>query len=261
MSGPGAGMRDVVVVEWLKLRRAPVVGAASVLAVVVMPLLAFAFLRLAGSDVDGILAAKLEGMVVGTGWAAWLGTVGQLVAVGHFLAVGFVTVWCFGREFSDRTVGALFALPVSRGQVAVGKFVVVGGWAVALSTAVVTVVAAIGGVAGLESGGVDVVAGLAQLLVLALLTSLLALPLALAASLGRGYLPGMGTLIAVVVAAQVAVLFGAGGWFPFAAPGLWSASWQQPDLVVTTAQLALVPAVAVIGIVVTARWWEGFELR
>ncbi len=254
-------MNDVVAVEALKLRRAPVTVAASVLAIVVMPLLALAFVRLAGTDATGPMAAKLGGMVVGTGWAAWLGTLGQLVAVGQFLAVGFVTVWSFGREFSDRTVGSLFALPVSRGRIAVAKFIVVAAWAAGLSCLLVVVAAGIGVVAGFDSGGIEVADGLTKLVVLALSSSMVALPLALAASLGRGYLAGMGTLIGVVAVSQVAVLFGVGGWFPFAAPGLWAVAWQQPDLVVTGPQLALVPVLALVGVAVTARWWNHFELR
>lgn len=254
-------MRDVVAVEALKLRRAPVTAAASVLGAAAMPLLALAFVRLAGTDATSPMAAKLGGMVVGTGWAAFLGTLGQLVAVGQFLAVGFVTVWCFGREFSDGTVGSLFALPVTRGRIAGAKFIVVGGWAAASSCLLVAVAAGIGAVAGFDTGGIEVVDGLARLLVLALLTSILALPLGLAASLGRGYLAGTGTLIGVVAVSQVAVLFGAGGWFPFAAPGLWAVGWQEPDLVVTLPQLALVPVCALVGVAVTTQWWNRFELR
>lgn len=255
------GIGAVVAVEARKLWRAPVAWGATGLAIVVIPLLSFAFLRLAGSDVDGATAAKLDGMVVGEGWAALLGVVGQLVAVGHYLAVGFVTTWCFGREFSDGTVSALFALPVPRGRVAVGKSIVLAGWALGLSTALVVVVGVIGALAGLADGGASVGTGLARVWVLALLTAMLALPLGLAASVGRGYLAGMGALIAVVAVSQVMVLFGVGGWFPFAAPGLWAVGWQVPEVAVTPIQLALVPVVAVVGVAATAAWWNRFQVR
>lgn len=253
-------MRDAVAVEWLKLRRARVPWVAAVVAVVLLPLLGLAFTRLAGADVEGPLAAKLGAMVVGSGWTAYLGTLGQLVAVGQFLAVGFVVVWCFGREFVDRTVGALFALPVGRGTIAGAKVAVLAAWSLALVLALVGVVALAGVAAGLEGPTRAAAVGLARLAGLAGLSSLLAVPLAVVASVARGHLAGVGALIGLVAAAQVAVLFGVGGWFPFAAPGLWAVSWVDPTLSVTTTQLLLVPAAAVAGAGTTVWWWSRFEV-
>ena len=38
----------------------------------------------------------------------------QILSVMSFLGVGFVVAWCFGREFTDRTITGLYALPTSR---------------------------------------------------------------------------------------------------------------------------------------------------
>ncbi|HZD03838.1 MAG TPA: hypothetical protein VE173_02940, partial [Longimicrobiales bacterium] len=91
------------------------------------------------------------------------------------------------------------------------------------------------------------------------LTVLISLPLALPASAGRGYLAAIGVLAFLLMTAQLAVLFGSGAWYPFAAPGLWAVSSQQ-GLVVTAAQLALVPVTALVGAAVTVRWWGTFQL-
>jgi len=254
-------MRDAVVVEGAKLRHAPVGWAAAVLAAVVMPLLGVAFVGLAGTGAQGPLAAKLDGMVVGSGWDALLGTVGQLVAVGQFLAVGFVAVWVFGREFQDGTVAALFALPVSRGRIATAKFAVLGAWALVVSSAVVVVVAVAGIATGLDPADAGLAAGLTKLWFLAVVTSSVALPVALAASVGRGYLAGMATLIAIVAVSQVAVLFGIGGWVPFAAPGLWAVGWQSPETLVSPLQLVVAVVAAMVGVGATAAWWNRFQLR
>jgi ABC-2 type transport system permease protein len=101
---------------------------------------------------------------------------------------------------------------------------------------------------------------MSDVLAVALLTSLLATTLAFPASVGRGYLAGIGAMVLVLVTAQMAVLFQAGAWYPFAAPGLWAVSGNLGELLVTLPQLALVPALAVIGAGVTARWWRDFEL-
>jgi hypothetical protein len=98
------------------------------------------------------------------------------------------------------------------------------------------------------------------LLAVALLTSLLASTLALPASAVRGYLPAIGVMVLVLMTAQLAVLFQAGAWYPFAAPGLWAVSGSQGEVLVTLPQLALVPVLALIGAGVTVRWWQSFEL-
>jgi|GEM_PF-3688245 len=38
----------------------------------------------------------------------------------------------------------------------------------------------------------------------------------------RGYLPGISALLGVVVVTQIVTVLGAGAWFPYAAPGMWS---------------------------------------
>jgi ABC-2 type transport system permease protein len=64
----------------------------------------------------------------------------------------------------------------------------------------------------------------------------------------------------LLMTAQMAVLFEAGAWYPFAAPGLWAVSGNQGELLVTLPQLALAPVLALIGAGLTIRWWQNFEL-
>ncbi len=253
-------VRDVVAVELLKVRRSRVTWTAALVAVVLIPLLGAAFVRVAGTAGSGPLAVKLEALVIGTGWEAYTGVLGQLVSVAYLLAAGIVVIWSFGREFTDGTVGALFALPVSRFTIAVAKVVATGLWSAGAAAGLAVAALATGLAFGLGVPDATDLGHLGGILVLALLTALLAGPLAIAASIGRGYLPGIGLLLLVVAAAQISVLFGVGGWFPYAAPGLWAVSWQQPDLAVSAGQLALVPITAIVGVIATAWWWGRFEL-
>jgi hypothetical protein len=124
----------------------------------------------------------------------------------------------------------------------------------------VAVTGSIGIAAGLEDTSNGIAVGLLQLLVVCLLTSILALTIGLAASIGRGYLPGFGALIGLVAISQVAVLFGSGGWFPFAAPALWSVSWQDPTITISPAQFVLVVATGIAGMWLTVTWWTRFEV-
>jgi ABC-2 type transport system permease protein len=245
--------------EFLKFRRSTVPLVTTVLVCLVIPGLAYGFVSVADGPGQGPMADKVRAMVTGTGWQAYIGALDQLVAVAVFIAVGVVVAWCFGREFADRTVGALFAMPVSRGAIALSKFVVLMVWSFVVCATLILIALLLGTLAGLGPPDGPAAHGLVKLFAVGVLTALLTMPVALASSIGRGYLPAIGILILLVMAAQVSVLFGAGGWFPYAAPGLWAVS-DQVGSTVGVGQMALVPVVALVGEWATVRWWNWFEV-
>ncbi len=136
-------------VEGRKLRRSRVVLVASVLQVVLVPLLSLLMVRAAGSGV-GVLAGKGELLVSGEGWQGYLGVVGQVAAAALFVGAGVVIAWVFGREHAEGTFGALFSLPVSRGHVAAAKLAAVVVWVVAVGVGIVAATAVLGAVAGVD---------------------------------------------------------------------------------------------------------------
>ncbi|MDN5897002.1 MAG: ABC transporter permease, partial [Nocardioides sp.] len=74
-------------------------------------------------------------------------------------------------------------------------------------------------------------------------------------TIGRGYLAAIGALIGLGVAAQVAVLAGAGAWFPLSSPALWAAhSPAMPS--VSIIQLSLVPIMSLGVSSATVLWWQ-----
>lgn len=252
-------MREAIGVELLKLRKSPVSWAAGLLVLIVGPALCWGFVSVVEDGKDGILAAKLRTMVSGTGWEAYTGLLGQVIATAFFVGVGVVVIWCFGREFSDRTIASLFSLPTTRGTIAMAKLSVLLIWSGVLSVVLVAVAAGLGW-AAFGMPDMEILGQLAKLLAVAGLTAMLALPLAIPASMGRGYLPGIGILILVLMTAQVAVLFGSGAWYPFAAAGLWAVAGQSAVVSVSWQQLAMVPLTALVCAWSTIRWWNGFEL-
>ena len=105
-------------------------------------------------------------------------------------------------------------------------------------------------------------AALTRLAALLALTGLLALTVELFASVGRGYLAGFGGLIALVVAPQIAIVVGAGAWFPWSAPALWAIAPLNPGFApVANWHLLVVPLAAIITGELTLAWWQTAELR
>lgn len=253
-------MRSAIRVEWWKLRRSRVSLVATVLMGALLPAMGLGFYSVAVNGGTGSMADKAAALLVGEGWVGYLGLVDQIAAVALFLGAGVVVAWMFGREHADRTFPSLFALPVPRGAIAAAKFVVLAAWLVALSFIVCVTAVALGVIAGVEPLHGGVLGELTRLLTISLGAGALALTMGLVASIGRGYLPAIGTLIVIIAVAQVAVLFGTGGWFPFAVPGLLAVAGAEgvPDL--TPIQLALVPAIGIIGIWLTLAWWRNAEV-
>ena len=103
----------------------------------------------------------------------------------------------------------------------------------------------------------DALPAMGRQIVLAILTAAIASPAAWAATLGRAVLAGIGTAIGILVLSQVAVVAGAGGWFPFAAPALWAVSNGSQ---VSPLQLALVIPLVAISCALTLRTWRRLQL-
>lgn len=254
-------MRAALVVEWSKLRRSRVVQVATALMALLLPAMGLGFYQVAVNGGSGGLADKAAALLTGEGWAGYLGLVDQIAAVALFVGSGIVVAWAFGREHSDRTFASLFALPVSRGAICAAKFVVLTAWIVALGVLVAAVTLLFGLVTGVGAGDAGPLPDeVARLLAVSAGAAVLGLPVGFVASVGRGYLPAIGAIVVIVAVAQVAVLFGTGGWFPFATPGLLAIAGSEGAPLLTAPQIALVPVTAVLGIWATIAWWRNAEV-
>ncbi len=247
--------------EATKLRRSRVVLVATLAQVVLLPLLALVLVRAASSGGVGVLAGKSEALVAGTGWDAYLGILGQVAAAALFVGGGVVVAWVFGREHVDGTFGGLFALTVPRGHVATAKVLVVAAWTVAVTAGVLCATVAVGVLGSVgEVQTLPSLDALGRLAVVVELTLLLTLPVALVASLGRGYLPAIGAVIGVVAVAQVSVFLGMGAWFPFTVPGLLAVGEGAGVPTPGVPQVALAMATAAAGALGTVQWWRRAEV-
>ncbi len=249
-----------IATEARKIRSARVGIATLVMLDVGIALVCLAAVLGARSD-DSALAAKLGTLVAEGGWAGYLSVSTQVTAVAGLLGFGVVLAWQFGREFSDGTVTGLFAIPVQRRTLAAAKLLVYLCWAFVVSSGLILALLIVGASFGLGAPGSEIWPLLARVYGLALLTAGLAIPSAWAATLGRGLLPGIATIIAVIVLAQIAVFTGIGSWFPFSAPGLWAAT-EGASLhpVVSSGQLALVVPMAAAFAGLTVQSWHRLQL-
>ncbi|GAA1626684.1 ABC transporter permease [Catellatospora bangladeshensis] len=217
-------LATAVAVEGRKAAASRVLTSTAVLLTVGVAALAAATTAAADGG-DGQLAAKLGPLAAAGGWPAVLNVATQVTAAAGLLAFGVGLSWMFGREFTEGTITGLFGLPVTRPALAAAKLVVFLLWAAATATALTVAVALAGTAVTRQAPQPADWAGLGRLLALAVMTAALAVPAAWAATLGRGLLPAIATIVALMAVTQIIVVVGAGGgWFPPAAPALWALS-------------------------------------
>jgi ABC-2 type transport system permease protein len=200
----------------------------------------------------GLISAKAQLMAGTADWPTFLNLLAQAVAIGGIILFGFIGSWVFGREYSDRTVKDLLALPTSRATIVLAKFVVVMGWSLAVTTVVFIAGLGVGAAVGLPAASSEEIwEGIITIAISAALTISLVTPIAFFASAGRGYLPPIGAMILLIFLSQVIAIAGWGEYFPWAVPALYA-----QGALIGPASYLIVLLTGVSGIIVTFLWWE-----
>lgn len=238
-------MNAAIRVELLKLKRSPVI-------IVATAALILGILALLGGITLGLktgnpqLIAK-AGPAATLDWAGLLLAAYQVISAACLLGFGVVISWIFGREFTDSTISGLFGLPTSRSEIAGAKFVVYLIWCLIVSVALTLGLLLFGVICNY---GMPPIPGLLKVTGLSFFSALAAVPVAWVTTLSRSVFAGVGTVIGLVVTAQIGALLGVGSWLPTAAPALWALSLSTGWTVIAVA----VPW-AVIFAVVCCRSW------
>jgi len=253
-------LRAAVATEFLKARRSRVpwgVAAGFSLAPLVMGLFMVILKDPEGARALGLLGAKAQ-LTAGTAdWPTFLNLLGQAVAIGGAILFAFLTAWVFGREFADRTIRGLLAIPTRRRTIVVAKSVVTAVWALAITTWVLALGLVIGALVGLPGWSAGDAAGtIAAIALAAVLTIGLQTGAAFFAGVGRGYIAPLAWTVAMIVASQVLAVLGWGSWFPWSVPAILAGAGGAQVEPVTLGGVALVALVVVTSLVATIVWWE-----
>ncbi|WP_114854433.1 ABC transporter permease [Brachybacterium sp. YJGR34] len=240
--------------EVAKLARSGVTRTATLACLVLVALTTVGGAAAAGGAPGTPMGQQAASLIAAPGWAGYVGLAALSVGITALLATGIVLAWTVGREFTDGTIVGLLAIPARPEQVLGAKIGAVLGWAALLSGADALLVAAGGVALGLPLAGAPAAAATVAAVGIALAAS--ALPVAWAATAGRGYLAGIGATLGLVVVSNVGAGFGLGAVIPWAVPVLWA----TPGSGIGPAPLALPVAVAVVGALAARRAWARLEL-
>jgi ABC-2 type transport system permease protein len=208
----------------------------------------------------GVISTKAQ-MLTGTAdWTSFFGFLAQAVAAGGMILFSIVTIWVFGREFSDHTVKELLALPTPREAIVAAKFIVIAIWCLVITVLIFGI--------GLIVATLIVIPGwsaqLARTSFINILgTVILTLPLmsfvALLASMGRGYLPPFGWTIFTLFLANLAVILGWGDWLPWSIPGLFGGVGGPRAEVLGAHSYIILTVASVVGFSAIFYWWRSAD--
>jgi len=205
----------------------------------------------------GLLGAKAR-LTAGTAdWPTYLSMLGQAVTAGGAILFAFLTAWVFGREFADKTVRGLLAVPTRRRTIVLAKAIVMSAWGAVIVLWVVVLALAIGAVVGLPGWSAEETAkALAGMALGALLTIALQTTTAFFAGVGRGYIAPLAWAVAMMAVSQVLAVLGWGSWFPWSVPAILAGAGGAAVEPVSPGGVVLGLVVAVIGLAATIAWWE-----
>jgi ABC-2 type transport system permease protein len=251
--------RAALGVEWLKARRSRVpwgVAAGFSLAPLVCAMFMVILKDPESARRLGLLGTKAA-ITAGTAdWPTMLSMLAQALAVGGAVLISFLTAWLFGREFPDRTLRTLLAIPTPRRTIVAAKVVVITVWGALTMAWVIALGFVAGAVVGLPGWSnelaIEAVGGMA---VAAVLTLVLQTATAFFAGVGHGYIAPLAWAFATIAAAQVLAVLGLGAAFPWAVPALVSGAAGPDAASVPAVSYLLVLATGAIGLAATIGWW------
>jgi ABC-2 type transport system permease protein len=200
----------------------------------------------------GLISAKAQLMAGVADWPTYLELLAQATAIGGLILFSLIGSWVFGREYSDRTLKDLLALPTSRSAIVAAKFIIVALWSAVLVGIITLIGLGVGALVGLPGGSTQLILrGGITIAITAGLAIASVTPIIFFASAGRGYLPPMGVAILAVFLAQIVAVAGWGEYFPWSIPALYS---QGEYLGMASYAIMILTVVA--GMAATFIWWE-----
>lgn len=254
-------MRNLIDMIWIEVRKAtrsrmPLFTALGFL---LLPLVDAFFMIILKDPVfarqAGLIGAKAQLMAGTADWPTFLSVLAQAIAVGGIFLFSLIGTWVFGREFADGTVKDLLAVPVPRSTILLAKFIVVMLWSLILTVLIYLTGLLLGLWVGLPQGSwAVIVEGSAAVAITTGLVIVVMTPVALFASIGRGYLLPTGITILFVLFANVLAVIGWGDYFPWAVPALYAEAAGSANLV--AASYWLVVLTGLLGMAGTYLWWR-----
>jgi ABC-2 type transport system permease protein len=179
-----------------------------------------------------------------------------IAAIG-LIGFGFITSWVFGREYTEKTLKDLLALPVPRWSIVISKLIVVVFWSILLVCVFLTFSVLLGFLSGISGWSGEIFLQFLQTIFLvAILTILLCTTTSFFASLSGGILLPIGIIILTMILANFSGLVGLGPYFPWAIPGMLTVPQGAESVQISIVSYIILFTTSVAGLIGTLAWWR-----
>lgn len=203
----------------------------------------------------GLLRDKAQLSGLTADWHGLLEFTAQVIAVGGLPLFAFIATWVFAREFVDGTANYLMAMPVSRNTIVAAKFVLFATWCLLLTLWLTALTLLTGWALQLPGGNAHVTtSGLARAITAATLLLPALTPVALVASMSRGYLAPLACALGALVVAQIAAALGWAALVPWSIPA--AAAGLAPDAHPSILGVLVLTLTGAAGVAFTLRSWR-----
>lgn len=252
-------MKSALINEFTKLKKARIVSILLFLYAfipIVIGILFYIAQRPELIEKMGLIGAKSE--MFGQGdWRSYLLLTNQVMAGLGYIGFGFFTSWTFGREFAEKMINDLLALPLSRSMIVLSKFTII--FLICISFTLVFNLSTLlaGKIFSIENYNFnDTLVNFKTLISIGVLTCLLMPFISFFASFGKGYLLPMGFVILTLIFAQFAGIMGLGPYFPWSIPGMLSIPSIKDIHILSSSSYIILIISAIIGTLATTIWWQ-----
>ncbi|GIO98399.1 bacitracin ABC transporter permease [Paenibacillus lautus] len=196
-------------------------------------------------------------------WPSYFEKIAFLYAsVFGLMGFGLITSWTFGREYSDRTLKDLLILPISRGNIAIAKYVAIVFWCfvmMLISFAYAVILGFVSGLPGFSFASIQHY--LFLILTIGALHLLISAPLALLACISRGYLVPIGFAFTTLMLALVFGSTAIGTYLPWSVPAFHLQESGVASFPLAGISYFLVFLIGLVGFIGTVKWLQNREQR
>jgi ABC-2 type transport system permease protein len=247
------------ITECMKLRRSKIFWITIVFFVFVPLMMGLLMLVAQHPEIGeklGLVGAKAK-LFGENNWEGYLTMLNQLVATVGLIGFGFVTSWVFGREYIDRTITNIMALPVPRSAIVTAKFGIVALWCLLLVLIIFIAGISIGHLIGIPNWSDQVFNQfLNKFILISGFTILLSSPVGFIASYGKGIIAPIAFVIVLLIMSQFVALVGLGPYFPWAIPGVISVPDGTEGMEIVFGSYIIVLITSLVGYFGTIAWWK-----
>ena len=255
------GFFAAFITETLKVLRSKVLWITFLLFIfiaLVMGLLMLVAKHPEVAENSAIISTKAS-FISSADWPTYINLLIQMAIVLGTMGSGIVTIWTFGREYSDRVIKDILALPVSRSYIVLSKSLIVIIWSFLLLVVMYGVAFVTGRLVELDGWTNQVLNhGTVAFIEASVLTILLFTPVALITCASRNQLLPVGILIVIIIITQLifVALPGITPYFPWAIPALIAkvAGPLSPEANMSSWFILILTAL--LGFAGTAAWWR-----